>query len=84
MAHALLLVYAEEERKKKLWRIQKRNLRDAFNPLELPETEFVANFRLNKAGYQQVLAEVNERLPALRRISGVRKELKVRIIIIIN
>lgn len=41
------LVSAEEERKKKSLIIHRRRLRDRSDPLELPEKEFIKNFRLN-------------------------------------
>lgn len=78
MAHAVLMAHAEEMRKKKNWRIQRRKLRDLYNPLELPEDEFIAHFRLSKAGYKLILDDVRDLLPASRRNSGVRQELKVR------
>ncbi|XP_045760645.1 putative nuclease HARBI1, partial [Maniola jurtina] len=52
-------------------------LRDMYNPMELPETEFIANFRLSKAGYQQVLEELGPHLQAARRRTAVRIELKI-------
>lgn len=77
MARLILLGFAEEQRKQNILRLERRRLRDASNPLQLPEREFIANFRLSKAGFQQVLEELRPFLPQARRKTAVRNELKV-------
>ena len=76
MARLILLAFAEEQRKQNL-RLERRRLRDVSNPLHLPEREFIANFRLSKAGFQQVLEELRPFLPQALRKTAVRNELKV-------
>ncbi|CAH0720890.1 unnamed protein product, partial [Brenthis ino] len=77
MARAFLLGYAEEERRRNVLRIERRRLRDASDPLQLPEREFIGHFRLTKLGFQQVLVELSSHLPLVRRNTGVRNELKI-------
>ncbi|CAH0730598.1 unnamed protein product, partial [Brenthis ino] len=77
MARAFLLGYAEEERRRNILRIERRRLRDASDPLQLPEREFIGHFRLTKLGFQQVLVELSPRLPIVRRNTGVCNELKI-------
>lgn len=77
MAHTFLLGYADEKRRRNILRIERRRLRDANNPLQLPEKEFIGHFRLTKLGFQQVLVELSPYLPILKRNTGVRNELKV-------
>lgn len=79
MAHAIILASAEEERRRSLLRIERRRLRDTSDPLQLPEKQFIANFRLSKAGYQQILHEICPILTVTRRKTGVPNELKVSI-----
>ncbi|KAJ8727411.1 hypothetical protein PYW07_001530 [Mythimna separata] len=77
MARLILLGHAEELRKQNLLRVERRRLRDASNPLQLPEREFIANFRLSKDGFQQVLEELRSYLPQAQRKTAVRNELKI-------
>lgn len=77
MARAFLLGFAEEDRRQSLSRLKKRRLRDASDPLQLPEREFIAHFRLSKDGFYQVLEELAPYLPVCRRKTAVRNELKV-------
>ncbi|XP_045450229.1 putative nuclease HARBI1 [Melitaea cinxia] len=77
MARAFLLGYAEEERRRNILRIERRRLRDASDPLQLPEREFIGHFRLTKLGFQQVLVELSPHLPIVKRNTGVRNELKI-------
>ncbi|XP_063897698.1 putative nuclease HARBI1 [Helicoverpa armigera] len=77
MSRAFLLAFADEERKRSLSRIQKRRLRDCNNSLDLPEKEFMANFRVNKSGCQQVLAELRPFLQRAQRNTAVAIELKI-------
>lgn len=76
MARAFLLSYAERQRKINELRIERRRLRDRSDPLQLTDEEFIANFRLTKAGFQQLLEEILPMLKVRSRNTAVRYELE--------
>ncbi|CAH2088804.1 unnamed protein product [Euphydryas editha] len=77
MNRAFLLGIAEEERKRNILRINRRRLRDASNPLKMPEREFIAQFRLSKSGFFQILDEIKIHLLVTRRKTAIPTELKI-------
>ncbi|XP_048484566.1 putative nuclease HARBI1 [Plutella xylostella] len=77
MARAFLLAEAEEERQAAELNILRRRLRDMSNPMELPEDEFVGQFRLTKHIFAMVLTEITPILPPVERVTAVRNELKL-------
>lgn len=80
MARAFLLAEAEEERQAAELNILRRRLRDMSNPMELPEDEFVGQFRLTKHIFAMVLTEITPILPPVERVTAVRNELKVSVV----
>ncbi|XP_065089353.1 putative nuclease HARBI1 [Ochlerotatus camptorhynchus] len=58
---ALACVVAEEETN--ALRKLRNNLRKKTNVMELPDAEFMKNFRLNKEAFEYVLHEIEEELP---------------------
>ncbi|XP_036346180.1 putative nuclease HARBI1 [Rhagoletis pomonella] len=73
-AIALMDVEESEERER---RIQRRRLRDHTNVMELPETEFVANFRINKEIFQYILNELKEHMAPSHRSTHLSHQLKL-------
>lgn len=77
MAGAYFLAAAEEQRLNKRLRIERRLLRGESVPLNLPNNEFVAHFRLSKTQFLTLCADVIPLLPHPRRSTAVCPEIKV-------
>lgn len=80
MSRAIILAYAEEQRKIKVLRRERRLRRALSAPLQLPEQEFVRHFRLTKENYQQLTEELRPYMRISRRKTAVPLELKVSLI----
>ncbi|XP_017464626.1 PREDICTED: uncharacterized protein LOC108358020 [Rhagoletis zephyria] len=76
MYAAIALMDAEESEERER-RIQRRRLRDHTNVMELPETEFVANFRINKEIFQYILNELQEHMAPSHRSTHLSHQLKL-------
>lgn len=77
MARAIINAAAEDARLKKLFRLDRRVLRQTSEPLQLPDREFVAHFRLHKSQFEVLCADVIPLLLAPQRSSAVPPEIKV-------
>lgn len=58
-------------------RLINRNLRDAANPFEWPETTFLRLFRLNKAATQYLIVEIAPRMSNSVRSTAVPNHIKI-------
>ncbi|KAI8119473.1 putative nuclease HARBI1 [Lucilia cuprina] len=59
MPRAFILCYLQNERHK-LYRevVRRRILRDASNPMEMPESSFIGLYRLNKSAFSMILNQI--------------------------
>lgn len=77
MSRGILMAYIEEQRKMNALR-RERILRRALSaPMNLPEQEFVAHFRLKKDSFKQLVEELRPLMHSQRRKTAVPHELKV-------
>ncbi|XP_054727207.1 putative nuclease HARBI1 [Anastrepha obliqua] len=64
-----MLVEAEGERSRSNMKIQRKTLRDASNPLDVEDTMFTKNYRLNKAAFLYVLSVLDGNARSMRSCS---------------
>ncbi|XP_054739851.1 uncharacterized protein LOC129245607 [Anastrepha obliqua] len=60
LTHAFVLMEKESERNKRRLRIERKILRDASNLLDVDESTFIKNYRLNKAAFTYVLSFIED------------------------
>ncbi|XP_059058955.1 putative nuclease HARBI1 [Achroia grisella] len=77
MARAILLAFAEEERKKNAFKRARRLRREVSDPLGLSAKEFEAQFRLTKEAFNELCREVIPLLRTRKRSTMIRDELKI-------
>ncbi|XP_072934890.1 uncharacterized protein [Epargyreus clarus] len=77
MARMLLLVEAEEERLRTMLMLRRRQLRDASQPMVLPERTFIKTFRLTKNNFITLCEDLVPLLSTPQRSTAIKPELKV-------
>ncbi|KAL0860004.1 hypothetical protein ABMA27_010319 [Loxostege sticticalis] len=71
MARAFLLGLAEEQRQMNVLRRERRTRRALSDPMNLPDQEFVAHFRLSKEVFNSLAEELRPYMRQQRRNTGV-------------
>ncbi|XP_065092850.1 putative nuclease HARBI1 [Ochlerotatus camptorhynchus] len=66
MDTVMLAVFAEQEELRSLRR-HRSNLRNTTDIMELPDAEFIKNFRLNKEAFLYILGEITDEFPPQRQ-----------------
>lgn len=79
MARAFLLGLAEEQRQMNVLRRERRTRRALSDPMNLPDQEFVAHFRLSKEVFNSLAEELRPYMRQQRRNTGVPHILKASI-----
>ncbi|XP_045767780.1 putative nuclease HARBI1 [Maniola jurtina] len=77
MAHAYMMGMAERERRIRRSQLRRSHLRKHSNPWDIPEGEFVANYRLSLPLFQQLVDELAPYLRPKQRSTGISTELKI-------
>ncbi|XP_055902385.1 putative nuclease HARBI1 [Eupeodes corollae] len=62
IAIAIFEINSENTQRRRKLKLQRKILRDAFNPFELDDKVFKKNFRLNKAAFKYILEELDQEL----------------------
>lgn len=71
-----MLAIAAEDDEREYMRRQRSNLRKRYDILEMPDSEFIKNFRLNKLAFLYILGEIKDEFPPQKQ-GGLSVERKL-------
>ncbi|XP_023944712.2 putative nuclease HARBI1 [Bicyclus anynana] len=77
MSGAYFLAAAEEDRKRRQVRVNKRVLREQGSPLDLPDDEFLKLFRLTKPLFKDLCAVLSPFLPGRQYCNAIPPDIKI-------